>query len=439
MNLTICVVTKGREEFLDELLLNLKEVSNLPFVRIFLFLNGTSQLVSDQIRDWSTVYPERVKLFTFTKNEPGPNRVWNILNEEKTDWVIFPGDDDLLDASCLSNWYTDAQKSIENVGYAFSVEKIDQGGKSIGIVSCSALPSNSREVQIAEALHEPPFIWPSLIFRFSSVYPGAPNSRYTLDWWVQVRLLLAGDVQVVNEVMLKYRVHGGQESMLSTLSRKFLEATICIKDLVQSKEFTQSIKQLSPSQRLIFLKSVIDNPPIYGDPVYSTLITNEIISVLIASANNTNEIEKYLALYTFANDVVLKPNQLQYFFPFGSAENSPSNVMIVPVEVCEYSSTVTQSFKGAKDFPVLQVSCQHSLKNQKLVIPCKSFVRNLETDADILAMSLSSQLELSSRYQVKLSSGERFIVHAYRKAQRKILRKFASRMKKFRLRKASAL
>ena len=99
MKLTICLVTRGRSQFLGDCLLGLEECLHTGLAEVLLFDNGAPLEVSQTLETWCR--KNNVEYIRYDENDSRPTRVWNEVRSRGFTWVVFPGDDDKFIASSL--------------------------------------------------------------------------------------------------------------------------------------------------------------------------------------------------------------------------------------------------------------------------------------------------------------------------------------------------
>ena len=105
MKLTICLLTKGRREYLEEALSSYEKFIDTGDVDVILLDNG-SDLVSKQILlDWKLKYEKKVSYIRNEVNDPGGFTIfWDKLKTFNPDWILNPGDDDILVFNIYEKW-----------------------------------------------------------------------------------------------------------------------------------------------------------------------------------------------------------------------------------------------------------------------------------------------------------------------------------------------
>jgi glycosyltransferase involved in cell wall biosynthesis len=236
MKLTICLVTKGREQYLDQILSSFEPLLNDDAIEFLIIDNGTPVGIRERLNHWGYLNPNCVKIIRLETNDSRPSTFWNKVVEEGADWTVFPSDDDEFRPEIIAAWRSAIHRNSELVGFAASAEVMNANGSLTGEkLEPSARRFQSTLDQLASALHEPPFLWPSLFIRVSKLPIVVPNSRYAFDWWIGINLLIAGEVETTDMVGINYRVHVEQESFLAPLRRKYFEAEFWVDDFLRGR------------------------------------------------------------------------------------------------------------------------------------------------------------------------------------------------------------
>lgn len=421
MKLTVCLVTKGREAFLDQLLESLVPLTDDPLVRILIIDNGSGKLAMNQLNAWQVKHSSSVDLVRIEDNDSRPASYWNVVKKYVADWVIFPGDDDIFQPLIVSEWRLALKKNPKLVGFASSGTVINSQGKMTGeVITPSAKKYGSPAQKVANALHEPPFFWPGLFFRLSKLPPEVPTSRFAFDWWIGLQLLVIGEVEETGSIGIRYRVHAQQESALAPLRRKFLEDQIWMYRFVSGPEFSIWTSSLDDDDKIKFWSKVLARKPIYGDEMFSAPIILTVLEVLDKSTNDATFSSKIFSEYAFSKGVFLKDGEVK-----NSLRNSgsvtgilKSNVSLsCPPNSCDNLIEGCLMFQSESNTSTILVYCRHSkIRGSKLVLDCSRFYDGKsDTNSDIIATEVTSFLENKGEINLLLSSGERSLVFQIRK------------------------
>lgn len=268
--ITLCLVTKGRPEYLEQLLDSFNRIVEYPYVKFLILLNGASEEVRERFESWASTYRYKVDITFVKENNPNLGSFLPVFKSIKSEWVCFPSDDDIIDKEFFKQWESFISNFTDCGAIATNMELIDGQGKLLGILKKPSYRMEiSPEERAAKSLSECPFLWPGLIIKVSELPISLPSTRYVSDWWIGLHLIFTSNVKVVDDVFIQYRVHEQQESNVSSLSRKNLEALVHLGTFIRSNEFSNWILELEVSKVVGFLESLIKYPPIYGDTKFS--------------------------------------------------------------------------------------------------------------------------------------------------------------------------
>jgi len=425
MKLTICLVTKGRIQYLDDALAGLERCLKHPWVEILIIDNGSSAEVAERLNAWRGTHIEDVSYLRNDVNNPRMNDVWQILGERRTDWVVFPGDDDIIEADFLENFLLFTKSNPEALAYGASVKTMDSLGKFSGqVISPALLRWDTRESKLAGVLHEPPFLWPSLFLNFKELPKYVLNSRFVFDWSTGIMPVLLGQAHATTEVSLSYRIHGSQESALASNRRKYFEANLMLTNLITTTYFRDSLLALNANEFDLFVKELKSHPPIYGDPLYTAGILNSICSSILGMNLETKAKQIMLGKIAASTGVFFKPSELDGFFSLDSRDTKSSSNLFLDISTtcCKPLNqmnelTIDSSYRGR-----IRVTCFHSQSSSAsdVKIDCRGF-EILSTDEifDRVIEAYSKLLESRGLVPKVFSSGEVWVIGRLR-----VLRKF---------------
>jgi hypothetical protein len=421
MKLTICLVTKGREKHLDQLLESLVPLIADSLNNILIIDNGSRMPAMGQLSAWRDMHSDSVDLVRLEDNDSRPASYWHIVKKYSTDWVIFPGDDDVFHPQIVSEWRSAVRNNPELVAYATSGSVVNSDGKLTGeVLIPSAKKYESPASRIAGALHEPPFLWPGLFMSISKLPLEVPTSRFAFDWWIGLQLLIIGEVEVTDSIGIDYRAHRQQESALAPMRRKFLEDQIWIYRFVSGPEFSIWISSLNNEDKVKIWNQILLRKPIYGDEIFSAPIILTVLEVLDKSINDIRLSSQLFGEYAFSKGVFLKDgevkNSLRHSGPVTSilksniSLNCPSNSCNNLIEGC-------RMFRSESNTSTILVCCKHSkVSSSKFILDCSRFYDGKsDINSDIIAMELTNLLESNGEFNLLLSSGERSFVFQIRK------------------------
>lgn len=427
MKLTVCLVTKGRPEFLDEIKENYRKILMADFVELVIVLNGTNNTTIEEFKKLQIEFSNKVKIIQILKNDFRMSRIFMeiIASDETIEWVLFPGDDDLIELGFIEEW-----KNLENkeriVAFTSRARVMDKSGRFTGeILESSILKKDSMVERVALSFHEPAFIWPSTIFNIQKVLGEIPSSRYVSDWIVGIKLILAGEVTHTNNFGLSYRNYESQESAISPNRRKFFEAVIWQSKLFDEGYFADWISKLDHNQILLFWKTILKFKPIYNDTLFSYAIINIMFNKLqeITKEPLKNLILNYYALYS---GVLLKNNEGLSLLELEKGRSSaPSNINFeYALGVCDIVRINNSDVFDDSPYRI-RISCDHSnYSRNNIYVRCKNLIEfDSSVREDIVINQVTNELEFQNQLDLKLSTGEIFII--------RLLRTYRSRLPYF--------
>jgi hypothetical protein len=394
----------------------LSEALKYDWVKILVVLNGVTPEVHERISGWAT---DNTKIIIENKieNEPNPSVMFGEIRQKVKGWCNFISDDDIFNHEILNVIESTLSQNEKLIAVSTAVEVIDSLGNKTGETrSPNYDPSVSKASNLVSALHEPSFPWPSLFFNIDVLPENLPSSRYVFDWWVGIQLIMAGQVSIVEEPGVKYRVHEGQESSVASNRRKYFEALIWFMRLVKSMEFKNWLSELSNEDKQDFWRSLSLKKPIYGDSKFSLIMTFSIAEemILLVDRDLKEEIMNKLAL---VSGVILKQSESQHVIPGFEQRTSLSNCRLQFKDgTCESVTSLGEYFSKQNDLPLIYVSCRHShSKKSSYLVECL-LIKDLEIRlrADFLSMQLANAMESDGVFDLTLTPVEIGLVKSYR-------------------------
>ena len=360
--LTICLVTRGRKDFLKESLQSLQIISENKLVRILIIDNGSDLLISNQLKDWSKF--NDASFIRFSDNDSRPNRVWKILREMDSQWVLFPGDDDVVLPTAISRFLKIISESPNLNAVCFNMQDLDVSGKLTSTIRQPAFePDKNQDFQLASAFHEPAFLWPSLFINIKAIPAILPTSRYVFDWWIGIQLIIKGSIRLVNEVAVNYRVHPQQESNLATLRRKSFEASFWLIELIESDIFAFWLRSQSEKNLRDFWNQLSSQTPIYGNDQFGFVLQLSIAKKILRIKQPFSFAENIVSDLSAGNGIFLKKGDARNLLPdsFELSPNIKSNISVTIVEgSCQVVQDAAKYLSSGVDGQSLVVACRHS-------------------------------------------------------------------------------
>ena len=440
MELTICLWTRGREKYLNQILNSFEDSLLIDEVKILILNNGATQAVSQNLSLWQKKFSDRVTLMKIDINDPRPTTAWRYLELVGADWVTFPSDDDQFLPSIIEEWRKVLRGNSNIVAFGSSVAIMNsEGGLTGETISPAVLNQHSSVEKIATALFEPPFHWPSLIFRLSKMPKDLPTSRFAFDWWVGISLILSGEVVTSPSIGLIYRTHNEQESNLVLHRRKYFEASIWIDWLVNTDEFKDWIKSLSDEDRVKLWKKLVSKNPIYGSQDYSSAVLASIFRIVVESTNCDIKVSEIIGTYAIYRGVLLRDNETRVFLPKLKSLpiGLPGNIRVtLASEGCTPIIEGSALIQGGESPIEFRIYCNHSpgAKNG-VYIDCRKFNKDLTSlNADLIVKEITEIYERERQLQTVLTGGERILVFQFRKWRHKLPKALIKGLKLFKSR-----
>jgi hypothetical protein len=368
-DITLCLITKGRPDFLQQLLESFDRVLIHKNVKVLVILNGVEPRIRTEFYSWGEKHFGRVDFVSFDENDAGISRLWGEITSLKTEWVMFPSDDDVINDVFFSRLEFLENGAAKIGAFATPLNLIDSKGLEIGLIRRPNFSSDLSNVEnAAKAISQCPFLWPGLIMRVRALPQYIPNSRYVSDWWIGLYLIFTTSVSILESSAIFYRVHEQQESFAASLSRKNLEALTHIGSFLHSPTFANWLNSRTSSEVIDFLQFIRMYPPLYGELKFSSelvsVITSRVIDLRIES-----DVHR-MALFTnaFAHDVLIDTAQLRFLDENRNLRDIDPNRcnfnITIDASVClNVKSSIDLSGYLANEIPKLRVGCSHTSKS----------------------------------------------------------------------------
>jgi hypothetical protein len=421
VELTICLITKGRFEYLEELLNSLEGVSEYDWVKILIILNGAEQKVVSRINEWASTRSE-VSIESREVNEVRPTTWWPLLKAHTDGWCIFISDDDVFNVDVLAHFQRKMEEEPNLVAVTALAEVIDSKGYATGEIKKSFLHESTIHIEaVAKSLNAPPFPWPTLFFNISKLPEEIPNSRYVFDWWVCVQLVLNGEIGFLEEICVQYRNHPQQESHLASNRRKYFEAFVWFEQMIQGVSFQKWLSSLSEEEILDFWKFSLVSLPIYGDSQYSTMLLGSLRSEL-AKYISLIQRSKILGDFAFLNGVPLKDEDLGSLLSIEFNQiptHSNIEIEILP-KTCKTLSCAEEFFSLGNGRNFL-IGCKHSTSksSKSVLVDCAMLTGDSpQITADLILIEITKHLEKSGAVSLAITPKEKTLVLSLRRVRK---------------------
>ena len=419
MDLTIFLVTKGREEYLDQILESFSRV-NSKDIKFLILDNGTNSRIRSRIEAWRNRHSEFATVVRFKENEARQSAYWEIMKSHNVEWVVCPSDDDEFRFEIVEEWKQSLRNKPNMIGFAASAAIMNKDGLLTGeFISPSIRGLGSHVDRVASAFHEPPFHWPSLFFHLPSLPSKTPPSRYAFDWWLGIQLLLAGEVVISDSLAVNYRVHGQQESFLAPHRRKYFEAQIWLNEIAAGREFSVWLNRLSNTEKFHFWTGILRILPIYGDKDFSRPILGTIFRSLQNACDDINSNVAFANEYAIAQGVFLKNKEALHLiskFPPNNLDFSGNIRLIARPDTCKMVTEACTEAQSIDASLTIEISCFHSKPTSSAtMIDCGELVPhtpNLNTD--LILRQATELLENQGSMNFVISNGEKKLIQVFR-------------------------
>jgi glycosyltransferase involved in cell wall biosynthesis len=427
--LTICLITKGRANYLPAALKSYEHFIDTGNVNVVLIDNCSDSASKKILDEWRQKFTTSVSYYRLDVNSPTADSYWDILNKLNLEWVVFPGDDDQLVFEIYDLWRKELGNNPDLKAFSSSAQIIDAQGRSINRVRTSPIFALTDRVQVLiQAFHEAPFLWPGLFFKFSEVPEVIIKSRYVFDWWIGLHLILADNYLVTQSIGVKYRVHPNQESFQASNRRKFFEGFNMLTSFIESKEFSSWVQRLTDPQKKDFLKKIQVVRPIYSQDSFYLSIIKDLTKVILSNSSSHLVTTELVEEYAKAGGVLTKYNDLNNIFSgfLVRIQKSPGNFKFVCTPgACEQLQEVGLQFNQDSDYE-LTAYCNHSKANNGAVfIDCAKFKEmNRDEIADNIILRFVEEFEAIGIFDFSFTPREKLLISYFRSKKPRFPRKF---------------
>ncbi len=425
MKPTICLVTRGRSDFLDDCLRGLEDCLQTGLADVLIFDNGCPIEISIKLADWCNTY--EVDCVRYQENDSRPTRIFSEIRRRELHWVVFPGDDDVFIVESLSHFKRELESNSELSAIAFNVETINSQGKSLNKVRKPEFRSSlPKSVSVAKSFHEPQFLWPSLFFRVDLIEQPVPTSRFYFDWWVGQCLILNGNLSWVDKCAVKYRVHPLQESFLANNRRKYFEATQWMIRFIDSDVFQTWARVVDQTELIEFWNYLLAHKPIYSSEYYSGQVLQKLSSVLLSLKSELHLHPEIIGTYAATKGVWLRTGELNNLTDVESPSGRPfpSNISIKAIAgSCTSLLLASQLFELNSGLSkTYVVSCRHSSSSRSdILMDCEQFAGfDIDQIADQIVLKLSESSEFLGEFDFLTTGAEQSLIIWLRRVKKSI-------------------
>ena len=430
MSLTICLITRGRQEYLSQSLESYEKFIDTGDVSVILVDNGSDFLSQQILLDWQSKYSEEVFYIRSDINQPVVFPFfWDKIKSLSAEWILFPGDDDILVFDIYKEWIKELKNDMDLNAFAPSAQIIDGTGKITGEVRYPAINMINSQIELlARSLHEPPFVFPCLFIRIDAIPHTVIYSKFVFDWWLGLQLVLKGNVKSTKSIGINYRVHEKQMSFEASSRRKYFEGYNMLITVINSVEFEKLLESTNILEIEKLLSICIETRPLYAQPDYYISLIKE-LSFSIAKVSKYNYFRNGIAeTYVLSSGIYTKKGDLENLYTglnLDAEESSGNLALFFSENVCKNLCDIGKFFNESAKTKV-SLSCKHSKANRgSVLINCTNFnvLNELEISESVL-ISINDHLENNGLLSFTISPFERALIVFYRKLKLKIPKVF---------------
>jgi hypothetical protein len=388
--------------------------------------NGSNDQSRNILLEWKNRNKNFVEYLRAEENmSMGTPYFWEQIKQFNPEWIIFPGDDDILLFDIFYEWKLAVSNNTALSAFAFSAVLINSENEFVGMDRSPALLKfTSKPSQLAIGIHESPFLWPGLIFRFDSIVTQVPFSLYVLDWWVGLYLISVGDTYATSKIGIRYRVHSKQESFQTTSRRKYFEGYNMLYDYINSSIFVEALEKFSDLELFEFFDKCIENKPLYDQPEYFVSLMKELSLAMLRIQKFKHLKNDILNKYTLSAHILSKRGDLANTYTgFSQFEkNTEGNIQIsFDAYACNFLVS-TQKYFYTQSKDKYFIKCRHSArKSDGIFIDCSNLSSSSEVEiADFILLAINAHLEISGEINFTVTPFERKLLTRYRRLKSRL-------------------
>jgi hypothetical protein len=246
------------------------------------------------------------------------------------------------------------------------------------------------------------------------------------------------DYLVLDENVLKYRIHNFQETNLTSLRRKYFEGLFWLSKLIDSNLFTSWLTNLDEKDIAEFWLLLMRNRPVYGDEEFGKQLAFK-VAEKISNLETSHEILARVSLdLATLNNVFLGNGEIKHFL--NGAEDwanvyELANIRFFPTLGLCINKDFFEIEKGSGEQIVrsIDVHCGHTANISDFQIECNKYTNVQKNELkEMLLIDLEFHLQKTGFFEPKLTSLDRKILNLYPKIIDK-LPKFVTKLIKLTL------
>lgn len=278
---SIVVLSYNRSAYLREFLKSLLEQESSESYELILLDNGSDTDLAPRMQDLLVQLPGSVSLIREKHNHLSPARWKQAANLATGQFVLTPGDDDVLKPNYLSTMAALAQSESQITMLSGAVQVIDAKGRLVGKdISPAVFTSQAEALSRLIARDEYPM--PGSGFRRDAVdLSEAPLTRTAFDWWLWIQCWMTGHAAVTQDSVVLYRQHDGQEQRHYGRQRFRTDAARMLMATLHSEQFRSVVDAWTQDDLEQFSSTLLQSTgPMYGDTRWGPLVQMALVDLL---------------------------------------------------------------------------------------------------------------------------------------------------------------
>jgi glycosyltransferase involved in cell wall biosynthesis len=262
--ISVVVVSHERDDYLHLFAKSLLQQQTSGTYEFVLFRNGGSPVPEQTVSLLSEGLGNWFRLFYSPLNLNYGAALIKALESVDADYILVPGDDDLLLPNYLRVMRGLATENPQATLLSVGAEVIDAQGNEQGITHSP--PQFTSQLEAISDLMSSSVYWmPASGFRRNSVdLSQLPQTRTAIDWWIWVQCWLDGLAEVSPEICVQYRRHSNQESHRYPRSVFHADALEMLTRTIMSEKYRTFLTNLPTGDRVRFADRVQSNGALGG-------------------------------------------------------------------------------------------------------------------------------------------------------------------------------
>ena len=277
----VVVVSYNRAEYLTLMLRTLLRQNPDEQLEVVILDNGSRDPLERSIAPILGDFKGPVKLIREERNLLSPVRWEQAVSAASSDFVLLPGDDDLLAANYLSTMSRLVAQGPDVTMVSTGMGQIDARGRRLG---GETIPPHyeSTGVALASLITRDPYAMPASGFRKNAVdLSQAPRSRTAFDWWLWIQCWLSGRAAVSDDLTVLYRQHSGQEQRGYRAGEFLTDGARMLSSVLADARFQRLLEAWPQEEVQLFTSTLLNGVgPNSGDSRWGPLLQMEIADQL---------------------------------------------------------------------------------------------------------------------------------------------------------------